>query len=42
VIVFDPAHGIVLGRASTATAPIMSWHTADGARSWAALAPGVS
>jgi hypothetical protein len=42
VIFFDPAHGIVLGRANTATSPITIWHTSDGGRSWGALAPRVS
>ena len=42
VIFFAPAHGIVLGRANTATAPITIWRTSDGGRSWSALAPQAS
>lgn len=42
VIFLDPDHAFVLGRANTATAPIVIWRTANGGRSWTAVTPNVS
>jgi photosystem II stability/assembly factor-like uncharacterized protein len=39
VAFFDPADGLVLGRANTNVAAITIWHTADGGRNWTALVP---
>jgi photosystem II stability/assembly factor-like uncharacterized protein len=39
VAFFGPTDGLVLGRASTATAPVTIWDTADGGSSWTAVVP---
>jgi photosystem II stability/assembly factor-like uncharacterized protein len=42
VVFFDSDHGVVLGSANTAAAPVTIWRTSDGGRNWSAVLPSVS
>ncbi len=42
VTFFGPRNGIVLGRETTAQAPVAIWHTTDAGRHWSAVKPSAA